>query len=257
LGLTVVLEVTEDIRSDNGFSIQLNANSPAGNEVDAFQQYGFSITDGSIQGFIANFANALTEIVCDYTDVGSTPIDNGIPAGYSLVLRLLNDDAGNITGTNYQVFDSRGVMLANNTFLVQDAGCNCSGDAITCLGFKQGDLSPITAFTIDIVGPGNGSKATFSGGAGNIIYTATGRLTPLASTPTCVEQNLHTEETSNATYGTLNGCPRQFVTQPFSVTVGNTRPCCPAGSSCKCGGLCVPGVGCVGGQCLEPGESCN
>ena len=34
-------------------------------------------------------------------------------------------------------------------------------------------------------------------------------------------------------------------------------PCCPFGRSCKCGGRCIPGRGCVGGECLAPGEFCR
>ena len=33
--------------------------------------------------------------------------------------------------------------------------------------------------------------------------------------------------------------------------------CCPRGTSCSCGGTCVPGKGCVGGQCLGKGQVCN
>jgi hypothetical protein len=33
-------------------------------------------------------------------------------------------------------------------------------------------------------------------------------------------------------------------------------PCCPLGRSCRCGGRCVPGKGCVGGVCLGPREQC-
>jgi len=33
-------------------------------------------------------------------------------------------------------------------------------------------------------------------------------------------------------------------------------PCCPLGRSCRCGGRCEPGRGCVGGVCLGPREQC-
>lgn len=33
-------------------------------------------------------------------------------------------------------------------------------------------------------------------------------------------------------------------------------PCCPQGRSCRCGGKCIPGRGCVGGMCLGPKEEC-
>ena len=33
-------------------------------------------------------------------------------------------------------------------------------------------------------------------------------------------------------------------------------PCCGFGTTCRCGGKCVPGVGCVGGRCLRPNQQC-
>jgi hypothetical protein len=242
LGLSVILNVTQDMMSDNGFTLQLNANSPSGAEPDAFQQYGFSVTGNSIQGFINNWKDVSTQIVCGDTGLCSTPLDNGIPAGYTLILQLLNDNSGNITGANYSVLDNNRYILANDTFLVQNAGCNCGG---TCLGFQQGDLSPVTAFTVDIVGPGNGIGTTFSSGGGSIMYSASGGpMVPMSSVPACVETDLQTLETSNASYGMLNGCPAQNITQPFSInprtclkTVGN---CTGAGGSDQC--ITVNGV---------------
>jgi hypothetical protein len=37
---------------------------------------------------------------------------------------------------------------------------------------------------------------------------------------------------------------------------GGPPPCCPQGTSCKCGGTCVPGRGCVDGVCLGPRQHC-
>lgn len=37
---------------------------------------------------------------------------------------------------------------------------------------------------------------------------------------------------------------------------GGPPPCCPLGKSCRCGGTCVPGKGCVDGMCLGPNEVC-
>jgi hypothetical protein len=245
VGLTVTLEVTEDMASDSGFSIQLNANSAAGTEVDAWQQYGFGVSGNSIQGFINNWANLTTAIVCNSMDLCSTPINNGLPAGYVLSVTLNTDSSSNVTGAVFQVFDNNGNQLANKSFSVAGTGCNCSlPSGFTCTGFKSGDLSPMTAFTVDVVGNGGGSATTFSAGAGNITYSgSSGQLTPLSSKPACVESvNIGgTAETSNAAYGTLNGCPRSFLTQPFSVTAVTPRtcfstngPCTGAGGSDQC-----------------------
>ena len=32
--------------------------------------------------------------------------------------------------------------------------------------------------------------------------------------------------------------------------------CCPQGTTCRCGGTCVPGKGCVDGVCLGPHQQC-
>src|SRR5262245_45478229 len=37
---------------------------------------------------------------------------------------------------------------------------------------------------------------------------------------------------------------------------GGQPSCCPPGKSCKCGGTCVPGMGCVDGVCLGPKQVC-
>jgi hypothetical protein len=229
LGLSVALQVTQDMASNTGFSIQLNANSPAGTEVDAWQQYGFYIHDNSIKGFLENFSNRGTPIVCHLEDLCSTPINNGLPAGYTLAVSLSTDDNSNVTAAVYQVYDGDGNQLANKSVSVAEAGCNCN---VGCTGFKSGDLSPITTFTVDIVGPGNSSAATFSAGVGNISYSSSGQLTPLSSVPICVERAPVTAETSNAAYGTLSSCPGQTVTQQFSVTPVTPRVCFSTNGPC-------------------------
>lgn len=37
---------------------------------------------------------------------------------------------------------------------------------------------------------------------------------------------------------------------------GGLHLCCPYGTTCRCGGKCVPGKGCVGGVCLRPNQEC-
>lgn len=64
----------------------------------------------------------------------------------------------------------------------------------------------------------------------------------------------------------IGGCgdciPTDFIKRLLSGGGGsggggsNPPTCCPPGKSCKCGGTCVPGMGCVGGECLGPRQSC-
>jgi hypothetical protein len=210
------LTATEDIVSTNGFTVQLNANSSQG--VDAIQQYVFFVQGNLIQGGIANWQNATTEIVCGDRGVASTPINNGIPKGYTLQMTLQYQ--GNVvSGALFEVL-SQGQPVGTQTLLVSQVGCNCNlSGGFQCTGYQSSaDLSPITAFQVNIVGPGGGAAATFTSGAGNIVYAvSSGALTPLSSPPRCVELAFCTAETSNASYGQLNGCPAQVLTQAFST----------------------------------------
>jgi len=251
-GPYAVVQVGQDMRSDSGFTIQLNADSRGG--TDVWQQYGFSVIGNSVRGFINNWANLNTAIVCDAVDLCSTPISNGLPAGYALGLYLVTDAGGAVTGAVYQVYDSNGNQLANRSFSVDQAGCNCSmPQGFSCTGFQPGDESPITAFRVVIVGPGNGAGTTFSSGAGVINYGSNGNLTPMSSAPNCVAVDFGTAETSNAAYGALNGCPKVFVAQQFSVTPQQPPPPPPDCSSIRCptGLVCCD---CTITHCTTPAE---
>jgi hypothetical protein len=227
-GLTVALTATEDIVSSSGFTVQLNADSPQG--VDAVQQYVFYITGNSITGAICNWQNSWTAIVCgdfgvpsanDPSTTVSTPISNGIPNGYTLQITLQYIGTS-VSGALFEVL-SDGQLLGTLPLPVSQTGCgfglpSCPASPYCCTGYQSSaDLSPITAFQVNIVGPGGGASTTFTQGAGNIEYSvSSGSLTPLSYAPACVETNLCTEETSNATYGQLLGCSEQFITQSFS-----------------------------------------
>jgi hypothetical protein len=244
VGLTVALQVSQDMASDKGFSIQLNADSSSGS--DAWQQYGFLIDGHSIKGFIDNWTSNLTPIVCNTFDLCSTPLNNGLPAGYTLTVSLHTDDSSNVTGASYTVTDSDGNLLANKTMAVADAGCHCGWQGTNwgdnCRGFRTGDLSPITTFTVDIVGRYNSETATFSAGVGNISYSVlNGQLTPGGSEPPCIERRFPTGELSNANYGVLNACPGATVNQEFfrgpatsTQCFSTNGPCTGANGSPKC-----------------------
>lgn len=73
----------------------------------------------------------------------------------------------------------------SQTLLVSQTGCNCNFSApLQCTGYQSAaDLSPITAFQVNVVGPGGGSTTSISG-AGNILYESTNAnlaLIPLAA----------------------------------------------------------------------------
>src|SRR5262249_24595129 len=122
-GLTVSLTATQDIVSDSGFTVQLNADSQQG--VDAWQQYVFRVTGTAIQGVINNWQNVTTAIVCDSVNVASTPISNGIPQGYTLQISL--QYAGNsVSGALFQVLSNGQPVGQAVSFPVSQAGCTCN-----------------------------------------------------------------------------------------------------------------------------------
>jgi hypothetical protein len=250
LGLTVTLQISpeqgSELVSDNGFSVQLNGFSPSG--ISAAQQYTFSISGSTVQASIDNWqSNLATEIVngSPPNPICSTPINNGIPAGWSLVLQLLYDQFENVKGGTYSVLDNNQQPVGNSPvqFLVQNAGCGNGGP---CSGFQPGapgqpspTLSPITAFTVDVVGLANGAGTNFSSGAGTITYSvSSGQLSANSNLPSCIETPGATVEHSNAAYGTMIACPAKSLTQSFQVTpmTCNTTngPCTGAGGSKQC-----------------------
>jgi hypothetical protein len=221
-GLTVSITALTNIVSSSGFTVQLNANSATSAGVDAYQQYVFLITGNSIQGQINNWQNLNTVIVCGLVNVGSTPISNGLPQGYTL--RITLQYAGNsVSGALFQVLNGSQVV-SSAPLSVSQTGCNCSlPSGYTCTGYQSSaDLSAIAAFQVNIVGPDGGSNAVFTPGRGTITYAvSSGALTAVSNVPSpCVDPNsfgICTAETSNASYGPLTACWQQSMTQTFST----------------------------------------
>jgi hypothetical protein len=226
-GLAVTLQITDTIASSNGFDIQLNGCN--GSATVAWQQYGFTVQGNSIQGWINNWSNVSATppayICCNTIDVCSTPISNGLPAGYQLILSLVYDPNDNVTvtGARYQVLDQNGSMQGDHTYMVSQVGCNCgSGPGGTCSGFQgAADLAPLTAFELVVVGPGGGARANFSSGAGVLTYTSSGQLAQASSVACtagqCCTTCVGTAERPNATYTGLQACAERFLTQQLSV----------------------------------------
>ncbi len=218
LGLTVTLTATQDIVSDNGFTMQLNAGyGPAGGTNVTSQQYAILVKGNSIQGLIENWSGEETLIVCGGVNIGSTPIPNGIPQGY--VLRITLQYQGNsVSGAFFEVSPG----TAGSQLSVSQAGCNCDFD--TCTGYaSSADLSPITNFQVNIVGFGDEESTNFTPtSAGSITYTVSSdTLAAVAILPLCAGDDTNgpvcTEETSNASYGPRNACPSPTLSQSFGV----------------------------------------
>jgi hypothetical protein len=203
-----------------GFSFQLNAYSPM-NKTSAYQQYAIALWGNVLMGSVDNWPLTGPNIINDFFTLATLPSAE-IPAGYKLKIHLDNDANGNINNAIYDVIDNLGNTKANYLLALESIG-----------GVTSGDLAPIVAFELNIVGPVNGESAVLSSGAGNITYTAETPLTASDGLPLSVEdRDVVTEETANSFYGTLPASPSKTLTQSFRTStaepmmrkLGKSRP---------------------------------
>jgi hypothetical protein len=203
LGLSVIINVTQDIVGTDGFGFQVNCYSASG-DVDGAQQYVFSMDpSGNLWAWVNNWQNPSTALVNTRTRLG-TFSGAELPAGYSLTVALLNDANGNITGAVYSVTDNAGNPAGNATI-----------DLIPLV--QAADLAPIVAFQLDFVDWANGGNTTLSSGAGEITYTATSSLTVENTEPGCVDWGYGTLETANSIYSPVPAGTGQEFTQAFAT----------------------------------------
>jgi hypothetical protein len=222
INLSVTIDVTQDIASDEGeFSFQLNCYSPK-NKVSAWQQYviGFNVqgeANGTfysvLQGAINNWPVTGNYLFLEWFDL--TPdgplevVGQVLPAGTQLTITLENDASGNVIGTAFTV------NFAGERWTVTQSLLSISGAT-------EADLAPITAFELDLVGHDSGQSITLSSGAGTITYSASNQMTVLNQEPSCTESAYITAEMANSFYGTLLLGPSQRFTQSFSTS--SARP---------------------------------
>jgi hypothetical protein len=165
-----------------------------------------TVANGEIQGMINNWPVSGGAIVDDIFHVATLPSQE-VPAGYQLVIELVNDLTEDITGARFLVTDSSGNEIGN---LEQKIVSDVDG--------TPGQVAPIAAFELNLVGPINLESAVLSSGAGTITYSAIPPLTALLQEPACTESGYITGETANSFYSVLPDSPADSLTQSFSVS---------------------------------------
>jgi Hemopexin len=218
LDVTVTIDLTQHIAllgngppshgdsSVSGYSWQLNCFSPK-HETDAWQQYVIDFVDDALIGVVNNWKSSEHQLI----DLRQNLVPDSIfglstvPAHWKLRIALRNDDAGNVTGVTFTVHGGEGQTVAEADM------------AFTDLGVPAHDLSPIIAFELNFVGPGNAESAELVLGAGTITYTARNELTAMAFRPPCAEVDFITAETANTVYGLLPPNPATWFQQSFKV----------------------------------------
>jgi hypothetical protein len=206
-GLSVHIIVDTDITGTNGFGFQINAYSARGDYVGA-QQYVVLLIPN-------NSSPSLTCVVCNFHDKQEPLINiqpwlanlptNTLPAGYQIIITLLNDAADNITGATYVVIDNHGHTIGNKTISLSDQPAE--------------NLAPIVAFQVNFVGDINGATTTLASGAGTMTYTASNLMSVLNTEPACVDWTYRTVEAANSMYSLLPDTPSDGFTQSFGLSV--------------------------------------
>jgi len=227
-GLSVTVEVTKDIKSDIGFSFQLNAYSP----IDAncvWQQYviTFDTTGGKpikISVMVDNWPSetykqslglpANSDLINTHGHVMLTLPSATVPAGYKFMIALSDDNNHNINGVTFTVVDDKSKATKADIKL-ESLFVNHTSPAKP---ITKDSLAPIHAFELNIVGPTNGKASYLYEGSGKITYAATSPLTVVNKKPSCcAAQGVFTAEAANSVYGTLAAGPSQSVTQTFDA----------------------------------------
>ncbi len=213
IDLTVTIDLTQHVAllgngppsdgfpSVSGYGWQLNCYSPH-HETDAWQQYVINVVDGDLIGQVNNWKNLHHDLVNQGQVLTGL---STVPAHWKLRIALRNDDHGNVTGVTFTVRGGEGQTVAESDM------------ALTDIGVPAQDLSPIIAFELNLVGPGNAESAELFSGAGTITYTAKSELTAIASEPPCAEVGFITAETANTVYGLLPPNPATWFQQSFKV----------------------------------------
>jgi hypothetical protein len=226
-GVRATIVVTEDLvwessspSSHPGFSVQLNAETNSDQPLD-WQQFMLHIGDDQglwpwiniwypqSGGPKALWLQTVNE------PVATMPQAARIPAGYSMVVALQNDSEGRVTGATFTVWDASGKSVGS---VVYDLSKTQGG------GVPPGDLSQVASFQVTFGGSMDGAHATFSSGAGVIIYEADQAMTVDTAYPNCIGFKGGTAETSNVGYGALGATPQALFAQPFGVVTTTARP---------------------------------
>jgi hypothetical protein len=218
--LVVTIAITEDLEAANGYSFQLNANTPIAAKNYSrcnWQQCGFQVDGlGNLSSWVNNwtpqgFASETPTGQPNPYDLHkwSTPT---IPANSLLKISLQYNTDQSVTEAKFELTLPNGETKSNHI----------QYDKVLLSPYpKAGEapsdyLAPICAVQLVIVGFDNKETANFTKGAGTITFSAANPLIPGDTRPACSGLT-STAENSNLLYGALSATPSTTLTQAFTV----------------------------------------
>jgi hypothetical protein len=225
-GIKATINFTEDLVWESvvapgapAFSIQLNVETNNTQPLDWLQFYWYMADDPNLAPAVEIWKppGAQTDVWGPkaFNPVATMPQAARIPAGYSIIIELQNDSQSKVvSGATWTVLDSSGKVVGSPAShpLSKPVG-----------GVESSDLSLAASFQVTFGSAGGGGGATFSSGAGVIIYQADQALTVDTQYPTCIGYNGGTAEGSNIGYGPMCATPSTLLSQAFDVLPQSAR----------------------------------
>ncbi|QYE33021.1 MULTISPECIES: hypothetical protein [Sphingosinicellaceae] len=182
-----------------GYSLQFNAYALNG-QAAVWQQYIIDYDGTNLNCWINSWniasppttvGGGLSFFVNKTTKLCAVP--GGVAAGWNLTIQLATDTDERVTGATFIATDPTGAQKGKVTW-----------DLARDLGVAAGNICPIAAYEVDLVGPGNSESVTLTGGAGTLHYSArTATMAQFAKPPGLAWNGGTAESSINGTYGTL------------------------------------------------------
>jgi hypothetical protein len=218
--VTIQIEITQDLDSSAGFSIQLNTNTPKNAKNYsrcAWQQCGLEVdSNGNLSAWVNNWEQgANTPTIA--TPGGASPYllyqwpTPKIPAGWTLGIVLQYNSDLSVKAAEFSAAPPGGGDPISNSIKFTDhlrGGFPASG--LTANDY----LAQICALQLVVVGYSDRADADFKSGAGMITFTAEEKLTATNSRPTCSDPT-STGEQSNIIYGPVTAKASTTLSQAF------------------------------------------
>jgi hypothetical protein len=229
-GVKATIYFTEDLvwesatpASHPGFGIQLNAETTNTQPLDWLQFVVHMGDDQKLYPWINIWAPAGSgeagspTLLWDQSvpnPVVNVPQAARIPAGWSIIIALQNDSEQRVISGSWNILDASGNSVGNVTYPLSTA---LGG------GVPPDDLCPIASFQVTFGGALDGAYATFSSGAGVIIYQADQAMTVDSSWPPSIGYTGGTGESSNIGYSALEATQGPLFSQAFGVVPASAQ----------------------------------
>jgi hypothetical protein len=239
VGICVTLDIVEDVVCAQGWSLQINCNTPNSTPnyagpPDPFDAEDYDRDAQWMQFGLCMQNNQLTLFNQAWHRLGPVPnselesntaisppllalVDNTIPAGTRIIMNLCTDQNDFAIGLTAIALDSTGLPIAAPTgtpIYWPILGQSSDHPKVDGGLIHQKAMAPVGAFQVLFCAyPGAQVGAQFTSGMGTITITASPGISPQNNTP-----NFHgiaTAENSNMPYATVPSGTARLIAQPF------------------------------------------